>query len=28
MGAWSYVKKPFIIDLIKEMLKTPAACLS
>ena len=22
-GAWAYVKKPYIIDMIKEMLKTP-----
>ena len=27
-GAWAYVRKPYIIDMIKEMLKTPTACLS
>ena len=26
-GAWAYVKKPYIIDMIKEILKTPAPCL-
>jgi CheY-like chemotaxis protein len=24
-GAWAYVRKPYIIDMLKEMLRVPAA---